>query len=103
MHTEHNNLTNCTKGFGLALAAASVLNALLVVAKEKSPAVQSALQHLTGHHWISHSAIVLVAFIVAGLALRGRMDLSADGLITTIVSGVIASTVIIVGFYLIAG
>jgi hypothetical protein len=95
-----------TISFGLSAALASVVNALLVVAKEKSPAVMAGLQKLTGHHWVSHSAIVLVLFVVFGWVIAkangGRgIQISVNGLIGTIVAGVVTGGLIIFGFYLI--
>ena len=40
---ENDGLSRHTIAFGIALALASVLNAVLVVVKEKTPAVQSGL------------------------------------------------------------
>ena len=104
---ENNALSKYTTSFGLALALCSIINALLVVAKEKSPAVQSAMQKITGHHWITHSAAVVVLFILLGLILamanRGEgLKLGAGRLLGIIVAGVIAGGAIITGFYLIA-
>lgn len=95
-----------TISFGLAAALASVVNAVLVVVKEKSPAVEAGLQKLTGNHWISHAAIVFSLFAVFGWlsarANRGQgPKMSASRLIVTIVAGVVTGGVIIVGFYLI--
>ena len=84
--------------FGLSLSVCSVINALLVIAKEKNPAVQSAMQKLTGHHWVTHSAIVLILFVVLGL-LSPNISMSANRLIKIVLSGVLVSALIIVGFY----
>lgn len=103
-----NRLSKYTVSFGLAFALASVLNALLVVAKERSHAVQGWMQQLTGHHWVTHCVIVIVAFTVFGWlfakANGGQgLKIGADGLIKIIVGGVVAGYLIITGFYLIAG
>src|ERR1017187_7671285 len=63
---ENTSVSKCTTSFGLALALASVINALLVVAKEKFPPVMAGLQKLTGHHWVSHSAIIIVVLAFFG-------------------------------------
>ncbi len=94
--------------FGLALALASIVNALLVIAKEASPVIFSALQKLTGHHWISHSAIILIFFAASGWFLAqvngGRgPNISPARLLHSVASAVLLSTLIIVGFYLIHG
>ena len=93
--------------FGIALAIACVANALIVVVKEKSPAVMNGMKAITGHHWTTHSAIVVILFLGLGglfAALRnGRgIELTASRLIGTLVSGVVLASVIIVGFYLFA-
>lgn len=98
---ENNTLSKYTVSFGLSLAICSVINALLVVAKEKSIAVQSAMQKLTGHHWVTHAVIVLGLFVVLGLLLA-KVALPVNHLIKAIVAGVFVSGLIIVGFYLVA-
>ena len=96
-----------TISFGLSLALCSVLNALLVVAKEKSHAVTAWMQKLTGHQWITHVVIVLALFAFFGW-LFARLNhgqgpkITVNGLIGIIVAGVVAGGVIITGFYLIA-
>src|ERR1700739_1390869 len=87
--------------FGLSLSVCSIINALLVVAKEKNPAVQSAMQKLTGHHWVTHSAIVLILFLVLGL-LFSNVRMSANQLINIVLAGVLVSALMIIGFYLTA-
>ena len=108
MNMENRAVSKYTTSFGLSLAFTSVLNALLVVVKEKSPAVQAEMKSLTGHHWITHAAIMLVLFVAFGFLfawLKGGegLTLPVNRLIKTIVAGVVASGLIIVGFYLIAG
>ena len=101
MNTQNSTLSRYAVSFGLSLSVCSVINALLVVAKEKSPAVQSAMQKLTGHHWVTHSVIVLALFVILGF-LFGRVTISTDRLIKTIFAAVILSSLIIIGFYLTA-
>jgi hypothetical protein len=102
MNSQNNTLSRRTTSFGLSLVVCSVVNALLVIAKEKSPAVLSAMQKLTGHHWVTHAAIVIILFVVLGV-LFANVSVSVNRLIKTIVAGVLISGLIIVGFYLIAG
>jgi hypothetical protein len=105
-NTKDSGISKHTKSFGLSLALASVINGLLVVAKEKSPAVMAGMQKLTGHHWITHAIVVLAVFAVFGWVFgtgnggKGP-KMSAGRLIGTVVSGVIAGGMIIMGFYLI--
>lgn len=104
---ETNPLSKYTVSFGLSLAFCSVLNALIVVAKEKSPAVAAVMQKMTGHHWVTHSAIVVLLFFLGGWLLAlpngGRSPALAPArLLGIIVAGVLTGGLIIMGFYLIA-
>lgn len=107
METENAPPSKYTASFGLSLAICSVLNALLVIAKEKSPAVQAALKKFAGHHWTGHSIVIVALFLILGalfsLLNRGRGPaLSSCALIRTTLAGVVLSALIIVGFYLVA-
>jgi hypothetical protein len=104
---DNSTLSKYTSSFGLSLAAASVANSLLVVAKEKSHALMAGMQKLTGHHWITHSSVVLILFAALGCLLAqangGRgASISASRLISVLLGGVILGSFIILGFYLIA-
>ena len=97
-----------TISFGLSLAVCSVLNALLVVAKEKIPAVTAWMQKITGYQWVTHVVIILSLFAFCGWmfarANHGQgPKVGVDKLIGIIVAGVVAGGLIITGFYLIAG
>jgi len=103
---ENTSVSKYTISFGLALALASVVNGLLVVAKEKIPAVLSGMQKLTGHHWVTHSVIVLGLFALFGwffAKLNGGQGirLNTNRLIGIFVVGVATGSLIILGFYLI--
>ncbi len=105
-NTETASVSKYTISFGLSAALASVVNALLVIAKEKSQAVQAGMQKLTGHHWVTHSIIVLMVFGFFGWlfarANGGRgIQMSVNRLIGMLVAGVVAGGLVIVGFYLI--
>jgi len=104
---ENRTVSKYTTSFGLSLALTSLLNALLVVVKEKSPAVQAGMKSLTGHHWVTHASIVLVFFVAFGFLfawVKGGHGLSlpVNRLIKTILAGVVVAGGIIVAFYLIA-
>ena len=104
---ENDRPSKHTIAFGIALALASGLNAVLVVVKEKSPAVQAGLQRLTGHHWISHAVIVLGFFFLCGSVLA-RMNGGAgiqsatNRLLGWVFGGVFLGGSLILGFYLLA-
>ena len=102
---EEKPISKYTISFGLALAICSVVNALLVIAKEKSPALQAGMKNITGHHWITHSAFIILLFLVLGFTLAqlkgGRgFPLAINRLIRTIVSGIVLASALIIGFYL---
>jgi len=105
---ENSRVSKHTNAFGLSLVLCSILNALLVIAKEKSKAVSAAMQRITGHHWLTHVAIIFILFAVGGWLLARTNggqgpSLGAQRINSTILTGVVASVLIILGFYLIAG
>ncbi|HEY3901207.1 MAG TPA: hypothetical protein VGM54_21535 [Chthoniobacter sp.] len=102
---ENNTISKRSIGFGLALAIASIINAIIVVVKERNDAIMNGMKKITGHHWTTHSLIVLVLFFALGgvltLAKGGRgFDMSAGRLVGIVTSSVAAAGLIIVGFYL---
>jgi hypothetical protein len=99
---QNNTVSKYTISFGLSLALSSLVNASLVIVKEKSPAVQAEMQRLTGSHWITHVAVVLILFILFGF-LFAKVAMSVNRLIKMIIAGIVAAGLMIVGFYLIAG
>ncbi len=103
---DNNSVTKGTRGFGLALAWCSAANAVLVVAKEKSPAVMSLMKRIGGHQWIGHVAVILVLFVLSGWlftkAGTAGSEASAKRLTGIVVVGTLAGALIIMGFYLFA-
>jgi hypothetical protein len=103
---ENTRISKYTISFGISLAFASVVNGLLVVAKEKIPAVLSGMQKLTGHHWVTHGIIVIGIFAFFGWLL-GQLNggqglkLNVNRLIGILLAGVVTGGLLIVGFYLI--
>jgi hypothetical protein len=102
---ENSTISKRSIGFGLALAVTCIVNSLIVVVKERSDAVMNGMKKITGHHWTTHSAVVILLFVVLGAllaALRGGrgIEMAAGRLIGTVVSAVTLATLIIVGFYL---
>jgi hypothetical protein len=98
-------LSRATVSFGVALAVASIVNALLTVVKEKNPAVLAELKKLGGHHWIAHAGIIVLVFLLTGGLLNlfngGRgLHFTANRMIQILVGGAALGGAIIVGFYL---
>jgi hypothetical protein len=102
MATETNSLSKYTVSFGLALAIASVVNAMLVIVKEKSPRVMEGMKGLTGHHWVTHSLVVILLFLGLGwgLAQGGGKRMASRALLGWLFGGVVIGAGLIVGFYL---
>ncbi len=103
---EKTGLSKYANSFGIALALASVVNALLVVIKEKSPAVQTSMKNLTGHHWITQSGFIVGLFLLAGWLFAqvnaGQgFKLTTGRVIGAVVAGVGLGATIIFAFYLI--
>ena len=103
---EKTGASKYTISFGLSLALASVVNGLLVIAKEKSPAIQNGMKQLTGHHWVTHSVLIVGLFLICGWlfaqAKGGQgFQLTASRLIGTLLAGIVTGATLILGFYLI--
>lgn len=99
-------LSKNAAAYGLSFAIAAIVNAILVIAKESSHAVMSGMKRITGHHWTTHSLIVLVLFVVLGWifsrANGGKgLCMSARAITRIIAAGAILGFLIIAGFYLI--
>src|SRR5580698_6153868 len=97
------SLSRNTVAFGISLAVTSVVNALLVVAKETHQAtVMAWMKKATGHHWATHSLLSLILFFALGLFLaRGQgLKITAARLVKIIAAGVAIGGLIILGFYL---
>ena len=104
---ENTTVSKGTVSFGLSLAIASIVNAIIVCVKEKSDAVMNGMKKLTGHHWITHVVLVLAVFVAVAF-IFGRMNggrgiqITIGRLIGAVVGGVVIAGLIIVGFYLVA-
>jgi|ERR1035438_4757852 hypothetical protein len=96
-------LSKYTVSFGISLAITSVVNALLVIAKEThQTTVMAWMTRATGHHWATHSLFSLILFFALGLALAHGQGstMTAAKLVKIIVAGVAIGGLIILGFYL---
>jgi hypothetical protein len=104
---ESSPISKHTASFGWSLALCAVLNALLVIAKEKSKGVADWMQKITGHHWTTHVVMVLVLFALLGWCLAGTNGgqgpkTPVPRLTGIVVSGVAAGVFIVLAFYAIA-
>lgn len=98
---ENTPVSKQTTSFGLSLAFCAALNAALVIAKEKNSAVHQWMQKITGHHWVTHAALILILFVILGFAL-GRVKMAVNVLTAFVLAGTIAGVLILLAFYVIA-
>jgi heme/copper-type cytochrome/quinol oxidase subunit 2 len=104
---ENTAVSKHTISFGLSLALCAVLNALLVIAKERSKGVADWMQKITGHQWITHVAIILILFALFGWGFARTNNgqgpkMPVNRLTGIVFSGVVAGVLIVLGFYAIA-
>jgi hypothetical protein len=102
----NDTLNRNTVGFGLSAAIVCIVNAVLVVVKETSHAVQVAMTVLTGHHWVTHGLFDVILFLVLGFLFsraKGGQGISLTGkTLTTIivVSAIVGWAIITVFIFL---
>jgi hypothetical protein len=100
---ENSPMDKYTAGFGMSLAITSVVNAIILVIKEKNDAVMSAMKAALGHHWTTHGVIVIIMFVVLGFvfsAMRLETKFDSHRTLKYITWGVIIGGVITAGFFL---
>jgi hypothetical protein len=100
---DHGAVSRYTVSFGISLAIASIVNALLVIAKETNEASLLVwMRKATGHDWATQTLFLILLFVGLGLILaRGRGPrVSGTTLVRLIVAAVSAGALIIVGFFL---
>ncbi len=97
------------RSFGLSFAIASLFSVVLLILKETNQqTVMAWMKAATSHHWITHTLLDLIVFVVLGLvfakANNGQgIKISSNGLNAMIVGAFIVSGILIAGFYLIVG
>ena len=87
----------------MSLAITSVVNAIILVIKEKNDAVMSAMKAALGHHWTTHGVIVIIIFVVLGFvfsAMRLETKFDSHRTLKYIIWGVIIGGAITAGFFL---
>ena len=100
---ENTKMDKYTAGFGLSVVVTSLLNAVILIIKEKSDAVMSAMKAALGHHWTTHGVIVIIVFLVVGFVFSGMKfeeKIDARTMQRYIIGAVILSSVVIAGFFL---
>jgi len=90
-------------GFGLSLVVTNLLSAVILLFKELSANVMSAMKAALGHHWTTHGVILIVVFVVLGFIFSGmKLGTKWDSqkMLKYIILAVIISGVITAGFFL---
>jgi hypothetical protein len=97
------------RSFGLSFAITSLFSVILLILKETNEhTVMAWMKAATPHHWITHTLLDLILFVILGLALakanKGQgITIGPDRLNSMIVGAFVVSGLIIAGFYLIVG
>ena len=64
---EAEGFSAASAAFGLSAAITIFFNTLLAWVKDAYEPLNTAMAHLTGHHWITHGLVDLAVFIFLGL------------------------------------
>lgn len=96
-----------TQAFAFAVAIVSVVNLVLVWAKETRPALKNLMAAALGHHWLTHGAVLGVLFVLVGLFLTRAPVLGNNwgqgGRLAVLVAAtVLLSAIGITGYFVLA-
>jgi uncharacterized membrane protein SirB2 len=106
---ENSEIGKYGRSFGVSFAITSLFSVLLLIIKETNPkTVMVWMKDATSHHWITHSLLDVIIFVVLGLVLAKANNgqgirIEAGRLTCFIVGAFILSAILIAGFYLIIG
>lgn len=99
-------LGKLTTSFGLSLGITSVLSALLVILKETNEqTVLAWMKAATGHHWITHGLLDVLAFVILGFVLgrlASRLQRRPMAVAVIALGGVAAGALLVAAFYYLA-
>jgi len=90
-------------GFGLSLIVTTLLNAVILLAKELNASIMSAMKSAMGHHWTTHGVILIIVFFVLGFIFSGMKlgtKIDSQKMTKYIIWAVIISGIITAGFFL---
>ena len=106
---ENSEIGKYGRSFGVSFAITSLFSVLLLILKETNEkTVMAWMKAVTPHHWITHTLLDLIIFVVLGVVLAKSNDgqgikISSDKLNSFIVGAFIISGILIAGFYLVIG
>ncbi len=79
--------------FALSASVTVLFNVVLAFVKDSSPALNSFMANLTGHHWRTHGLFDVIVFFLLGWLFMSR-GIPADGLTGKSVVGVVVATIV---------
>ncbi len=106
---EDNEIGKYGRSFGVSLAITSLFSVLLLILKETNQqSVMAWMKAATSHHWITHSLLDVIIFVVLGVvfarANNGQgIKIEPGRLNCLIVGAVVISGILIAGFYFFVG
>jgi hypothetical protein len=65
--SEAAGFSEASAAFGLSAAITILFNTLLAWVKDAYDPLNTAMAHLTGHHWTTHGIVDLAVFVVLGI------------------------------------
>jgi hypothetical protein len=106
---ENNDIGKFGRSFGLSFAITSLFSVIVLILKETNEhTVMAWMKAATPHHWITHTLLDLIVFVVLGVvfakANNGQgIKIDSARLNSFIVGAFIISGILIAGFYLVVG
>jgi TRAP-type mannitol/chloroaromatic compound transport system permease large subunit len=106
---ENSEIGKYGRPFGVSFVITSLFSVLLLILKETNPkTVMVWMKAATTHHWITHTLLAVIIFVVLGVILANAnsgqgIKIEPSKLNGFIVGAFIVSVILIAGFYLIIG
>ena len=82
-----NSVTGAAAGFGLAAAIAILFNTVLAWVKDAYEPLNTAMAHLTGHHWRTHGIFDLIVFFGLGILFTSSGYSSQGNRMAALIAG----------------
>jgi hypothetical protein len=106
---ENNEIGKYSRSFGLSFAITSLFSVIVLILKETNEhTVMAWMKAATPHHWITHTLLDLIVFVVLGVVFaktnNGQgITIDSGRLNSFIVGSFIVSGILIAGFYIVVG
>ena len=80
-------LTGAAAGFGMAAVIAILFNTVLAWVKDAYEPLNTAMAHLTGHHWRTHGIFDLIVFFGLGILFTSSSYSSPGNRMAAMIAG----------------